>query len=270
MAWFPVDQSLIDHPKSLRAARRLGITQQALIGHLVTLWAWAMDYAPDGDLSHYEPEEIADAGRYTYPGLLDPDAETAFVRTLREAGGKTKCGFICRPGTRCEIGPGEIRLHDWAEWAGKWVEKRGQDAARKRLFRGGSEDSPMDVQRDGARRVDKSREDKKRKDQTPSALFERFWVAYPREGRRDKPKVRKAFDAAAKKTDPEEIIDAAGRYAADPNRGTAAHQTPTKYAQGWLSGERWNDPPLPAKSSRSSRHPTDAWLDQAAALGDGE
>jgi hypothetical protein len=83
-----------------------------------------------------------------------------------------------------------------------------------------------------------------------SIAFERFWKAYPTEGRRDKPKVLRLFDRACSDgVDPEEIIAGAERYAADPNRGTAEWQTPTKYAQGWLSGERWNDPPLPRRQT---------------------
>lgn len=95
---------------------------------------------------------------------------------------------------------------------------------------------------------------------TIGEAFERFWVAYPTEGRRDKPKARALFVAALKRrVDPADIIAGATRYAADPNRGAEfPHQTSTKYAQGWLSGERWNDPPLAPRGNAPQVSPHEA------------
>lgn len=78
---------------------------------------------------------------------------------------------------------------------------------------------------------------------TPSADFERFWQAYPKARRIAKPDARAAFALAAKKAPPEEIIAAAERYTADPNRVDEF----TPYPQKWLKQERWNAPPEPRR-----------------------
>jgi hypothetical protein len=66
--------------------------------------------------------------------------------------------------------------------------------------------------------------------------FLRFWDAYP--AKKGKPE---AYDewlkALARGTDPEAIIAAAARYRDDPSR----NPDKTKYPQGWLSAERYND-----------------------------
>ena len=65
-------------------------------------------------------------------------------------------------------------------------------------------------------------------------LFDEFWTAYPR--KTDKANARKAWVKAAKKADPQSIIDAAKTYAATrPDPKFTAHPST------WLNGERWED-----------------------------
>ncbi len=73
-----------------------------------------------------------------------------------------------------------------------------------------------------------------------STDFEEFWNRYPVEGRHDKPKAAAALASALRRASLEEILAGVDRYAADPNREK------TKYAQGWLSGDRWAEGPLPS------------------------
>ena len=87
MAWSESHQELRDHPKTKRMARRLGISVPAAIGHLHCLWWWAMDYAPDGDISDYDAEDIADAA------MWDGDAEQ-FLQALIDCGPGASHGFI--------------------------------------------------------------------------------------------------------------------------------------------------------------------------------
>lgn len=68
-----------------------------------------------------------------------------------------------------------------------------------------------------------------------------FWAAYPM--KRDKPKAKGAYITALKRATAAVLIKAAQEYRDDPNRD----DTHTKYPQGWLSGERWNDGPLPTR-----------------------
>jgi hypothetical protein len=68
--------------------------------------------------------------------------------------------------------------------------------------------------------------------------FLRFWDAFP--GKSGKPAAYRAWLAALKRgADPEVIITAAGRYRNDPSR----NPDKTKYPQGWLNDERYNDTP---------------------------
>src|SRR5579875_3121241 len=95
--WVRVQTDLLNHPKTVRAARRLGVPVPHLVGHLVCLWAWAALYASDGDLGDYDAEQIAYAAGWTG----DPEA---FLDALLTAGGP-RAGFL-------EASPTWVRLHD--------------------------------------------------------------------------------------------------------------------------------------------------------------
>ncbi|HYE58615.1 MAG TPA: hypothetical protein VD948_08920, partial [Rhodothermales bacterium] len=41
-----------------------GITRPTLLGHLFLLWWWALDYAPDGDVTRYGADELALAAEW--------------------------------------------------------------------------------------------------------------------------------------------------------------------------------------------------------------
>ncbi len=84
--WLPVHIDLPGHVKTGRVARHLSIERPHVVGHLVTLWLWAMTNAPTGDLSPFDHFEIAEAAGYK------GDA-TAFVEAL-VACGKTEAGFL--------------------------------------------------------------------------------------------------------------------------------------------------------------------------------
>ena len=79
------------------------------------------------------------------------------------------------------------------------------------------------------------------------AGFDRFWSIYPR--REGKAAARLAWSKATRKQDPEVIIAGAVRYRDDPNREAPY----TAHASTWLNGERWEDDPLPERSTRSDR-----------------
>src|SRR5690606_34760670 len=120
MAWIESHQELRHHPKTKRLARRLGISVPAAIGHLHCLWWWALDYAPDGDISDYDAEDIADAA------MWDGDPQE-FLSALIECGPGAGAGFI----ERDEHG---MRLHDWDDY-GNEHKVRQEAAERKRRSR---------------------------------------------------------------------------------------------------------------------------------------
>lgn len=115
MAWIESHQELSRHPKTKRLARRLDDTVRGTVGLLHMLWWWAMDYAPDGNLTRYESEDIADAV------MWDGDPDT-LINALVEV------GFI-------DDGDDGLYIHDWNEYAGRLIDKREQNAERKRKSR---------------------------------------------------------------------------------------------------------------------------------------
>lgn len=79
------------------------------------------------------------------------------------------------------------------------------------------------------------------------AQFEEFWSIYPKKA--DKPKARRAFEAALKRASFAEILEGAKRYRDDPNRDDAY----TKNPQGWLTADAWENPPIQAPMTRLER-----------------
>lgn len=126
MAWIESHQELARHPKTKRLARLLGCSMPSAIGHLHLLWWWATDYAADGDLSAFPPEELADAL------LWDRDPQ-ALIDGLQQA------RFL-----------DGLQIHDWDDYAGRLAERRFANAQRMRRAR--SEAAPS-IKEDGAMNV---------------------------------------------------------------------------------------------------------------------
>ncbi len=117
MAWIESHQAVATHPKTKKLARILKIGIPETVGHLHMLWWWALDYAADGSLARYDDEDIADA-------VLWEGDPAEFVKAAIAAGfiNETDDGLV---------------LHDWYEYAGRLIDKRAADAARKRASRSG-------------------------------------------------------------------------------------------------------------------------------------
>jgi hypothetical protein len=99
MSWLRVDGDLSGHPKLKRLALLTGVDQETLLGKLVAFWAWAQKYAEDGDISRFDPAEIAlsfnlPVGQETLKNLI-------------------ASGFI-------DSFP-YLRIHDWWEYNGMWL-----------------------------------------------------------------------------------------------------------------------------------------------------
>lgn len=112
MAWIESHQELGRHPKMKKLARRLHISRPTAIGHLHYLWWWALDFAQDGVLDKFDNDDIAEAMEW------EGDSDE-LVAALIESGyiDETNHGLM---------------LHDWGEYAGKLLERRAKDRARKR------------------------------------------------------------------------------------------------------------------------------------------
>lgn len=83
---------------------------------------------------------------------------------------------------------------------------------------------------------------------TGAVEFDRFWSAYPR--RAGKGDARKAWAKAIRKATPATIVEAAERYAADPNLPPATY---VPHPATWLNREGWTDEPLPPRNGTPTR-----------------
>ncbi len=115
-AWIQSHQSLRDHPKTRRLARRDGVGGiRGAVGLLHCLWWWCLDYAPDGDLSRYDAEDIAIACEWEG----DPDTLVSML---------VETGFLSDDG-------GSLQVHDWNDYGGKLLERRERNAEQMRRAR---------------------------------------------------------------------------------------------------------------------------------------
>lgn len=122
MTWIRVEQSLRNHPKLRKAAKLLGLSEAEIVGRLMYLWWWAVDYAPDGDLSRYTVEDVELAADWGgEPG--------AFVEAFCNCGYGKGAGFLERDAE------GRLKIHDWQDYAGKLIERRARNAERMRQVR---------------------------------------------------------------------------------------------------------------------------------------
>lgn len=112
MAWVESHQTLANHPKTRRLCRALGISRVQAIGHLHMLWWWALDYAPDGDLTGFPAQDVADGCEWEG----DPHALASALESS---------GFMDE----------DNRLHDWEQYGGKFIKRREQARERQQRYR---------------------------------------------------------------------------------------------------------------------------------------
>jgi hypothetical protein len=119
--WIESHQSLRNHPKVKKAARMAGVNEFEMIGRLHCLWWWALDYAPDGDLTNYSDDDIEAA--------VDWQGERgAFAQALIECGFNGHGGLI-------DVTDDSRTIHDWYDYGGKLLERRETNKERMREAR---------------------------------------------------------------------------------------------------------------------------------------
>lgn len=160
MAYIEVRTTLPDHRKLRSAARALHVDRFKLIGHLVTLWIWALDNVP----SHGVMDGLSDTDLEEAAGWPEEMAGE-LVPALIEA------GFI-------DDEDGVRYLHDWDEYAGRLLKKREADRERKRAERAqiraekrptDKRKSRADVRRSTAARADVQNTSQTRPADTPAS-----------------------------------------------------------------------------------------------------
>jgi hypothetical protein len=122
LAWIELHQAIWTHRKTLILAAELDLDETYAAAHVVRLWTWALDNAPEGDLTNLPARVIAFGAGWRG----DPEL---FVNAA------VKAGWIDKNE--------RVLIHDWMEYAGRLIEKRKADAERKRQWR----ENNQDVQR---------------------------------------------------------------------------------------------------------------------------
>ena len=156
MAYIELHQSVWTHKKTFVFAAELGVKKSYAVAHLSHLWAWAMDNAPDGDLSDMSDAVIA------FGSDWDGDAKH-FVKSLIEA------GYLTLNKT----------LHNWEHYGGKLNYRKKYNADRASKTREAAKtstdkDSTAYVRStvQGQRREEKRREEENIREYPPSPLRE--------------------------------------------------------------------------------------------------
>ena len=108
MAWIKAYQSLPTHKKLKKLKRLLKVKTPAAVGHVVMLWLWAIDNAPDGYLADLDSEDIAEAAEWQG----DPEK---FVDALVGA------GFV-----DWDVNGDVSVLHGWDEYTGGLMDARSE------------------------------------------------------------------------------------------------------------------------------------------------
>jgi len=142
MAWIRVDQSLRDHRKLIALANELGIGAAAATGHLVLLWLWCLDNAPDGKLTRIDPAIMGEAAQYHVCADGTNRGSATFLEAL------VACGWVDKRGHGTDRPP-DFQIHNWEEYGGKLLQSR---------------DRHREVVRQSRDRLDQSRSDQSRRE----------------------------------------------------------------------------------------------------------
>lgn len=102
--WMKLCRSFRDHIKPKRIARELGISHVEAVGHIVFLWTWILDLAPDGSLQDFSIDEIEEDG----------------ARWTGESG--TFVTACVKHGIMDENDGKPTAIHDWMNYAGGYRE----------------------------------------------------------------------------------------------------------------------------------------------------
>lgn len=134
-------------------------------------------------------------------------------------------------------------VHDYLEYNYSRADIEGsreQAAERMRAVRtnnDGSSDNPIPIP-----------QKQKLESKALARFFEEFWRTYPRKvGKRT---AELAWSRAVLRCDPELIVEAAERYAADPN---LPEDRFVPHPTTWLNRDGWEDGPCPPRSGGSAR-----------------
>lgn len=276
MAWIESHQEVGRHPKTKKLARLLGVSLPAAVGHLHYFWWWALDFAQEGTLEKYDGYDLADAMQWDG----DPDQ---LVEALISA------GYI-------DDTDDGLMIHDWRDYAGKLLERRAKDRARKRAaseaagtpqdFRGNScgndeesaetpsasfvtvPNSTVPNQTVQYSTVPNSTETHSEAQTLQERRFAEFWKAYPKKvGKASCLKAWKKLKPTAELHDHiMAALEAQKRSEQWQREGGRFIPNPLT----WLNQGRWDDEPTETTNAGPEKFDTMAVLKEIMAEGGGE
>jgi len=112
MPWIESHTHLIRHHKTLRMALRLEVKPVVVMGYLHNFWHNVLELREDGDITAWTPKEVA------YYSGYEGDSEK-FYEALKD-------GWIDNKN-------GRILVHDWINYAGRYLQARYRSANPERL-----------------------------------------------------------------------------------------------------------------------------------------
>jgi len=121
MAWVQVDQSLATHRKTLAALELLKIPDHLFIGHMVSLWWWALDNVDETGALNGVSDGVLDRAAGWVPPHPNKKAARSLAVVLRDT------GFI-----------DEVGFHNWPLYSGRLQSTRKANATRMRVARAGN------------------------------------------------------------------------------------------------------------------------------------
>lgn len=146
MAWIELHQNLTNHRKLLRLKALLNLKTPQAVGHLCLIWLWAVDNAPDGDISTVSAKELAQVAEFNIRKAEE----------FREA--LVAAGFLEREGDK-------ISVHEWHQFEGKLQTTKKKNAERQAKYRNAKsrvtngDVTPIEERREEERRKEERREE---------------------------------------------------------------------------------------------------------------
>lgn len=226
MAWIKSYQELERHPKLMSLMTSMEWDVDTAIGKLHRFWWWCLDYAPDGNVSRFGPQQI---GR-----SCDTDGGR-FIEAMVKAGFMDSVPYL--------------RLHDWWDYAGEFLRGRltGKPEQLKAIkdsyYVVTTEQSRSTGDVNTPQKDKKDKKDKKDSCSSPAAIereneFKKFWAAYPRKTAKDK-----AWEAWKKKNPPIDKCLRTLSLLVKTEQWTREDGRFIPHPTTWLNGGRWNDVP---------------------------
>jgi hypothetical protein len=214
--WIKMRSNLDTDPRIIAMASALNIPELHIVGCCWKIWAWADSHTPDGNL-----QRVTDVTLDRFTGV------TGFATALRAVGwlaGNDQA----------------LSLPKFTEHNGHTAKKRAETAMRVANHRKQkSVTSVTSKVLPEKRREEKSINTPKSPKGTEeySPEFLKFWEIFPPRRKDKKRATWKAWQSAIKRKAAEDILAAAGEYAASPKGRGEFCSGPVP----WLNGDCWDD-----------------------------